>query len=198
MPEFVIQTASNMFEMRSGGGADTNYSNQTLMRIGNNAGILSRGIGRFDFSTLPVGIISKAVLSLYCVALAAYPNSPLGHGIGVYRVVPTTVSLSQFTWNIYKTAATWWIAGASHSGSDYVITNYASGLIPDVGNWLNIDVLAQVQYAQVSTGKIALFKVNTEEDYNHYADWYSSVYATDTTKRPKLTITYFTPQIMIF
>lgn len=199
MPEFVIQTARNMFEMRSGGWATTNYSDQILMRTGNNAGVRSRGIGKFDFSALPTGIISGAILSLYCVALSAYPNYAYGDGMGIYRVVRTNVVLSEFTWNKYKAGAyVWSTAGASHNPSDYVNTDYGSGLIPNIDNWINIDVTAQVRYAQINTANIAYFKIQTEETYNHYADWYSSFYAVDATKRPKLTITHFTPRIMIF
>ncbi len=167
------------------GSATANNGSGTLIKVGDNPNDERRGILKFDFSALPTGsIISAAVLSLYY-----YDNTdgdPVGRTYWSYRVIQRDWTELGSSWNYYV-GSTAWTAG----GGDYTTTDGASVAVPAAVGWMAFDVLTQVQFAQSYTEKVAhlLIKDGTE-DSDKKANFYSNNYVTDTTKCPKLVITY--------
>ena len=151
-----------------------------------------RIVGKFDLSAIPSGaVISSAVLSLYAQA-----GSTAGRTLGCYRVIQTnwvegtSPQTSNLSWDHYS-GTTHWATG----GGDYTATDKATATSVLTNNWVDWQVAAQAQYALGNVSGILhfLIKDETEGGAGVFSAFASREYSTDTTKRPKLVITYTVP-----
>ncbi len=182
MPTLTIQPSTADNQLRSA-APTTNYGTATPISVGMSAGEYNNGIFSFDFSALPNGTtILTAPLSCYHCGV----GGETGRTYWLYRATRTNWTELGSCWDNYKSGSAWTTAGG-----DFTTTNGASAVTPAINNWMQWSVLAQCQYAQVNTSKIAHFilKAGTEED-GHYSQFYSNNYAVDTTLCPKLILTY--------
>lgn len=169
---------------------DNNYGSLTNTTISNGNNAIRRGLLTFDFSSVvPAGAtITSATLSLYCYQVSS------GRTITAYRLLRTDWSVSESTWNIYKTGSNWGIAGASDSTTDYTTTDSSSATSLSSAGWLNFTVTAQVQTALDSVSGIAHFLcLDSGSTSTATQRFYSRNETTDTTLRPKLYIEYTVP-----
>jgi hypothetical protein len=179
------------------GTATTNYGTLAYVQTYTNVGAVpQRPLIEFvpNWGTDPPAgaTISNATLYLYYYDVGLL--DPVGRTINCYRLLRTDWHETQSTWNIYKTSNNWTTAGAGSDGNDYTTTNMASAVIPASYGWMSWDVTEQVKTAQ--TGSINVeFELRDSVENSataYYPSWYSKDYTTDTTKCPKLIITYTT------
>jgi len=139
---------------------------------------------------IPVGAtLTAATLWLY-----TYNSTPAG-GEGrtywAYRLLRLAWEEYQATWNSYKTGSNWTTAGCGSDGNDYTSVDGASAVVPASQNWINWDVLAQVQTAQAGNLQIAfLVKDAAEGNYTSYSSIWSREYFSGITFGPALVIEY--------
>jgi len=147
----------------------------------------ARAILEFSISALPVGAtITGATLELYYMYK---DGDPSGQTIWAYKLTRQDWDETTSTWNRYKALTNWTTAGG-----DYVTTAPAGGstTFPAGFAWMSWDVTAIVQDAYTNSLKAEFLIRYETEEANPYSSgaFHSRHYATDTTKRPKLTITY--------
>jgi len=166
----------------------TNYGSSVTFSCSPQTNYVSRSMIEFVISDIPAGaVFSAATLQLYYFL---WENlNPVGKTVWAYKLTRTDWVESQATWNIYKTGSNWTTAGG-----DYVTSNPAGGSItvPASYGWLSFDTLAIVQDAYgVSNPVEYLMKYELENTASGYwVEFRSKEYTTDTTLRPKLTVTY--------
>ena len=162
-----------------------NYGTEAHLNVGDNSGDQKRSILKFDFSALPIGAVISAVeLDLYYYDAAN--ADPVGRTYWAYRLTQRNWTETGASYNHYTGSSSW-----VTEGGDYTTTDGASHAVPAAAGWIDWDVLTQVQFAQASTGKVAHFLIRDGSETNiAIAKFYSSEYVTDTTKCPKLIITY--------
>ena len=192
--ELVIQTANNAFQMKST-DADANYSSSETLQLGRDgASVYHHAAAIFDFSALP------AIASIYRARLWLYVSGSHGSiaSCPIYvRRCLRDIILNEFTWNSYKTGSAWDTAGALGSGTDYTTTYAVIAYAPATGSqWMNVNITAMINYIRTNFAGIAkiLLLPFPGPLAGDYVDCYSSAYATDTTKRPKLIIEYNYPK----
>jgi len=184
MPQLIIQpsTADNVLLSAF---PTTNYGTSVNLNVGrvDASGGIYRSLLKFDCSALPNYItVTFALLRFYVYAVVGSS----GRTLWAYRLTRTDWTETGSTWNNYKAGSTWTAAGG-----DWTVTNGVSVSGPAVGNWVTWDVATQINYAIANTNKIAhfLMKDGTETD-GQATGLYSNNYTDDTTKCPKLTLTY--------
>lgn len=105
-------------------------------------------------------------------------------------------STSGATWNDYKIVdtvhSTWTTAGAGNDGADYTSADEASDTVPAATNWMDWNVLTQVQWAQTNDKDIAFRIVDEGADAAEYTNFDSNNGAT-ANQKPKLAIDYTPP-----
>lgn len=152
-------------------------------------------------TTIPAGaIISSAVLSIYYYYYL--PDSPYlnpsGRTLGAYRLLRLDWVEAEATYNIYKTGSNWTTAGCASDGNDYTSTNGATSVIPGSYGWMTWDITEQVKTAQTGNINVGCLIKDTGTTASYYLSYfYSGEYAVDTTKCPKLVITYTLPTLTI-
>jgi hypothetical protein len=159
---------------------NNNYGTATYVRVGHQF----RGIFKFDFSSLPAGsTINTATLNLYYYA---NEDDPVGRTYWAYRLIQRNWTETGSNWGHYATSTHW-----ASNGGDYTATDGASLAVPAGFGWMQWNVLAQVQFAQSYTDKVAHFIVKDgDEGSGKHANFYSREYTTDTSLCPKLILTY--------
>ncbi len=187
--ETTIQPSSADSYMNEG-AKDTNYGGETYIEVSSKPSAWgnARGILKFDLSSIPSGsTITSVTLSLYL-----YSTRGTNRTYGVHKVTKNWTE-SGVTWNKYDGTNNW-----STSGGDYAATASATVTAGAVYNtwveWsdsaLASDVSDFVNNSSTNFGWI--IKDQTEGSSNQ--DWvrFYSKEHTDSTLRPKLTVTYTT------
>lgn len=185
MPQLIIQPSNIDSYIANQLSVNTNYGTSTELRVGSSDVVgdtqIRRAILKFDFSALPnFTTLISTPLSLYTYAGVA------DRTLWANRLTRTNWTEAGVTWNKYDGSNNW-----TSAGGDFTTTDRASALSLASGNWVTWNVLALAQYAQLNTSKILhiLIKDSNETDeVDNY--FYSSEYATDTTKCPKLILNY--------
>lgn len=192
-PTTTIQPASKDTLLNQG-APTTNYGSNNVLAVESACGAGCAGnynertIIDFSLTSLPTGaIITSSTLSLYYENSA---GSPSGRTVWVYPIIGAGVNWvqAQATWNVYSTGNNWGTAGG-----DYSTTNGASTTVPSSTNvWMNWTVTSLVS-SFWSNGTTTHFLLKDGTEGNNPAKqelFWSSDYAVDTTKRPKLVINY--------
>jgi len=149
-----------------------------------------RSILEFGLSGLPVGAdISLAKLYIYYYYYGYV--DPVGKTIWAYKLTRTDWVELEATWNSYKSGSAWTAAGGDYVTSD---PSGGSANIPAGYGWIEITITDIVLDAWIN-GKLAelLLKFETEDlaiESRSSALCRSREYAADTSKRPKIIVTY--------
>jgi hypothetical protein len=168
---------------------NTNYGSNNALNIRDLNNYAQRPLLSFDISEFPGGTINSAILYLYYFEYIG--TDPVGRTIKVYKQTRNDWVEAESTWNSYKTGSAWTAAGG-----DYVISSPAGGntTMPASYGWVAIDITDIVNDAILNVSSIVniIVKYDTENltENSNYSRFFSSNYPTDTTKRPKLVITY--------
>ncbi len=152
-------------------------------------GFQRRGILSFNFSALDdSAVIESAYLDLYYFN-NSIGNDPVGETVEVNRLTQTGWVEGEATWDDYKNATPWTMAGG-----DYSATGQAAATMPGAFGWVRWPVTAQVKHAQRNTSEIAhmLVKFSSSAAHNAAARFLSKE-SGDPSKQPKLIIKYTTP-----
>lgn len=172
----------------------TVYASLTYLDAGDNIATVTRTLIIFDLSSIPSGAtITSAVLSLYWYypAETARTNNTV---VGVYRPAAWVAGYACWTNRILNTAwshagGDWWDSANSSQGTTpYASVTFTNSTVPDNAyhNW-TVTTLVQAYVSGTYTNTGFLLKASSESD--NYIAFYSNDY-TDTTKRPKLVISY--------
>lgn len=172
--------------------ADVNREAETNIKTyppGNYRTIIS-----FDLTAISGTTISSAILEAYC-----YYDAGTG-AVTAYQLVKPFVA--DATWNDWNATTLEWGTAGADNANDSATYNTSDGSgydrlataedteVPAVNDWDNWDVTSGVQTQMADSNysnKVYFILVGTgTDDYS----WRSSDYTTDTSKRPKLTITY--------
>jgi hypothetical protein len=166
---------------------DSTYGDGETLTIIDRDGYIERSILEFDLSSMPYGAtIISAVLYIYYYGNNGW--SPEGETVYAYKLTRTDWVEAQATWNSYKTGSAW-----TTPGSDYVTSNPSGGsaVMPGAFGWVSFNVLAIVNDAITNSNPAEfLCKYETESGDRREAYFHSNGYTTDTSKCPKLVITY--------
>ncbi len=158
--------------------------NYTANYIGyyNNGAARQNGFVYFDTSDIPNGAtFSQGDLLMYCSALTGSET------IYAYRATQLDWVETQLTWNSYKTGSAW-----ATAGGDYTTTNGVNSPSVVVNNWLTWTASTLIQNCYDNQSKKVYLVLYTSSAYNCNAGFHSKEYETDTSLRPKLTVTYTT------
>jgi hypothetical protein len=169
-------------------GPTTNYGTAT----GDNAGRLSANIARnliaFDLSQLP----ANAVISAVSLALYHYNYTYNTATFDLYRVKVPWVE-TEVTWQSARSGTPWQSAGCS-GANDVEAAPIGVGTCPaSPYDWFTIAITAAAKSALDLGYGWVIRERNDGVAGNTFKQWYSSDYAGDVTKRPKLTIVYSLP-----
>ena len=174
--------------------ATTNYGNQIWLTIHDYGGgsQVSRDILEFDISDIPASaVFSQGDLSLYYYSYGG--ADPSEKTVWAYKLTRTDWVELESTWNIYKTGSNW-----TSAGGDYVTSNPSGGSVnaPADYGWMTFDIQAIVEDAYDNSNDVEVLTKFALEDKTSGTRssllWYSNNYTDDTSKRPKLTVTYTT------
>ncbi len=173
----------------------TNYGTNVMLGVGeaNDAAQLFRGLIKFDLSDIPSNAtITSATLSLYLDS----EKSSNTRSIYAYRLLKDWDEAS-VTWAKYDTSNSWTTAGG-FDAADCEQTDIGSVSLSatEADGWKDITLTAAKVTEWVNSTLAnygLLLKVDTESSDQYR--FHSSDYVTDTTLRPKLTLTYTTPAL---
>ena len=144
-----------------------------------------RQVMYFDLSSIPAGAtVDGATLSVY-----AYNVTGGTPNVAAYRVI-TAWDEMQATFNNATTVAPWGTPGLA-SGTDYAATAVANSGNVAAAGWMNFDVTTLA--GQWVGGTYANRGVMLRETTAGHLYTYMSEYTADTTRRPKLYVTYTVP-----
>lgn len=197
-PSLTIQPSSKDTRIHEG-NPTTNYGSESDFRTSAPfySGNTQRALCEFSISwgvDIPAGAtLTAATLYLYYFDYGA-GDDPQTRTIYADRLIRLDWVELEATWNIYKAASNWTTAGCGSDGNDYEDDNRASDVVPGSWGWMDWDVLAQVQWAQTNNTNIGFCLRDSDEPggltHGYAVRWYSLDEAVETTKRPKITITY--------
>jgi hypothetical protein len=179
--------------------ATTNYGTQTALSAGESIvpfdGVRKRILIKFSLAAIPAGsVINSAVLSLYIDSdLASNARD-----INVYRLLRAWTEAGA-TWNKYDGTNDWGTAGAGNTSNDREAANIGStNIASDPATDFEVQITLTASKIQemlnngIFTNNGFLLQMSTED--NDYHSFRSSEYAVDTTKIPKLVISYTPPE----
>jgi hypothetical protein len=173
-----------------GGAPTSNYGTDTIVQVYADAGNAQRILVEFPITwgiDIPAGaIITAAKFSMY----AMLSGGAEGRTYWAYRLLRLGWDETQSCWTWWKYLENWTTAGAGSDGNDFTTTDGASATVPAVNNWMDWNVLAQVQAAQAGNLQIAFKVQDGTENSAVYTRFYSREEAVQTTLRPKLVIEY--------
>lgn len=175
--------------------ATTNYGSNVGLYVGeaNDAASVSRTLIKFDLSSIPTNAtITSAVLSIYM----ASEKSGNDRSMYAFRMLKNWGAGSA-TWNKRFSSTDWGTAGG-FDAADCEQTDIGSVALvaAEAIGWKTITLTAasvQEWTAGTKSNYGLLLKMATETSDQYR--FHSSEYATDTTLRPKITITYTTPAL---
>jgi len=162
-----------------------NHGSDTFLEGQNFNGYNNRPILYFDTSDIPSGAtFSQGDVALYTTAIS-------GTNIGVMnRMTRITWTENGSTWDTYDGTNAWTTAGG-----DYTSTNAVTKTgISSNNTWYTWNASTLIQDCYDNQNKKVYVLIKTAE--NNGGGWYqfaSKEYTTDTSKRPKLTVTYTVP-----
>jgi len=167
---------------------DTNQGDNATLVLRSEVGGRYRPILEFDISDIPANAeFTQSDFSMYFRYASA--ESPTGKTIWVYKLTRTDWVELESTWNIYKTGSNW-----TNVGGDYVTTNPsgASVTVPADLGWITWDIQNIVEDACGNSDNVELLVRFSVENDNPatYTYFHSNNYTTNTSLRPKLTVTY--------
>ena len=176
---------------------NTNYSTDTDLRIGestSDVNLVARTLLKFNKlynGTIPANaIVTSAILSLYLWNDLATSAST----VRVFRL-KRAWNEAQSTWNSYSDGNNWATPGGFHA-DDCEQTDIGSLALgaAEAAGWREWELTPSAIQAIIS-GSWANngFLLKTDSELSDMYRYYSSEYATDTTKQPKLTVIYTTP-----
>ena len=175
------------------GGENDNYGDYTYLVLHSNVslGYYRRILLHFDISDLSSSAsVSEAVLYLYYYDKGEnYTVAQTGY---IDRLTRTNWTELGSTWNKYDGTNNW-----TSVGGDYTTDDEASTTIPTtVGQWLNWTITNIVTYSIENVSEQVHLMVRRNDNGAWSSGsclFYSKDYTTDTSKRPKLTVTYTVP-----
>jgi hypothetical protein len=187
---------------------DENQGTNVAIKIINLSAAVQRSLITFDVSGYTAGSanITSVKLNLYYASDNGDYN-PSGLQVNVYKMLRNDWEEGDGTenedsnWNDYKTGTNWGTAGCGNSTSDYTTTNAANTTFPASYGWMEWDITEIVKDAIDNVSSIVNLMVrfnaeNLEANYSNVS-FHSRHYATDTSLRPKLVITYTNPNIVM-
>lgn len=185
MSQLIIQpsSADNWLEKYA---SSSNHGSVDELFIRNSSSATDRILLEGNFSALPnYTQITQALLELYYHSYTG--NNPVGLDVRARRLTQAGWTELGSTWDKYDGTNNWTTAGGDSTSNDA-----ATATIPASFGWMSWDVTNQIIYAQENVSKIAhfLIKYVNEDGSGSYARFYSNDYTTDTTKCPKLILTY--------
>ena len=180
------------------GGENDNYGDYTYLVLHSNVslGYYRRILLHFDISDLSSSAsVSEAVLYLYYYDKGEnYTVAQTGY---IDRLTRTNWTELGSTWNKYDGTNNW-----TSVGGDYTTDDEASTTIPTtVGQWLNWTITNIVTYSIENVSEQVHLMVRRNDNGAWSSGsclFYSKDYTTDTSKRPKLTVTYTVPVSVFF
>lgn len=170
---------------------NTNFSTDTEFSAGSYAtNNLDHAMVSF---TLPSGsgTISDVKLFLYKYGLNATANRILN----LHKILRTDAVIAQMTWIIYKTGSNWTTAGALGDGTDYDSTVIDTSNVNVANNsWAELGIMGATADNSLTLtwgeSAILMLKPATTGNDSDLAQYRSTEYTVDTTKRPYIEITY--------
>ena len=168
-------------------GGDTYIEVETYLNAN------ERGIIKFDLTDVPSGAqITSATLYLYLY----YASSPhLSRTYGAHRVTSDWIE-SEVSWNNNKSGTSWSSSGGDYISSATSTNTFSLGWPTSNPRFISWDVTDDVSafVGGTATNYGWIVKDKTENAAQQYKRFYSKEYS-DTTKRPKLEVTYYTPTV---
>jgi hypothetical protein len=186
-PNLTVQPSDQDSWMRQ--TTEGNYGSDTIMYCQSfisGAGYNWRPIVTFDLDTIPASAsINTANVSLY---YQSKYNEPSGRTLWVYAVTRHNWAEATVDWTHYEGANAWTTAGG-----DYTTTNGTSTTVPAGFGWMQWTSLANMVQGAYDAGTDLdiLVRDGTENSATQYFEgFYTSEYADDTAKCPKLYVEY--------
>ncbi len=182
-----VQPSAADTHIRDGASSSNNFGDKTSIWLKKAiVGFQRRGILSFDFSALDdSAVIESAYLDLYYFS-NSIGNDPAGETVEVNRLTQTGWVEGEATWNDYKSATPWTMAGG-----DYTVTDQAAAIMPGGFGFVRWTVTEQVRHAQSNTSEIAhmLVKFSSSAASNAAARFLSKE-SGDPSRHPRLIINY--------
>lgn len=172
MSTLVIQPVSGQDTYTYEYSASTNYYSESALLVGYNSGTGKRlrGLIKFDISSLPAGaVITSAIIGLYCTAVNGGTNYLIMGALG------TAFDAGSVTWNTSPVVPS---------------SGFNSSSISSTG-WLTNDVTSRYQAILAGSPDYG-FGIMSSVESQALKDFASSRNS-DSTIRPKLTLTYDLP-----
>lgn len=165
--------------------ADTNYGTDAELQIYGYYSGYRKVLWKADVSALAGETVDTAKLYLYC-----YNDDRSGGVCRIHKILNSDWTVGGATWNHAVTDTIAWNTAGMGSGTDYTAAQEDSWTYVGTDNiWHDWDIPAMVQDWIDGTNYGAML-TPPYETLNALTQYRSSDYTTDTTKRPKLTITY--------
>ena len=185
--------------------ATTNFSTNANLAIGEESPTVAeayRSLITFDLSGIPAGaVLTAATLSLWEHTAVAAAGAPASWAVELRKVLVNWVE-AEATWNKYSTAGgNWGTAGCSNAtdrGATVLATTTLDGTAAnDFVSWSGPGLMAFFQAVVDGAANYGLLlSAPTAEMLGTtpraYSSFYSSAYATDAAKRPKLVLEHYT------
>jgi hypothetical protein len=154
--------------------SNSNFDLNTALYISQSA--LRRALIQFDLSSIPTGVqVTLAELELYSMSF----SGGSGNSLAINEVTSSWVE-NTVTWNTQPS---------------FNATAISTTLFGPANSWRKLTITSSVD--KMIKGILAnngwVLKCNDETGNPMWEQYYSSDYTTDTTKRPKLTVTYNQP-----
>jgi len=169
--------------------ANTNYGSLESIKLHYNSslGYHYRIIIHFDISDLPSETsVQEADMNLYLYEIGVHASQNM---TGYFnRLTRTNWTEAGVTWNKYDGTNNWTTAGG-----DYTTDDQSSASLPNTaGAWVEWDIKNIAQYSIDSvSGQIHLLGTRSSGSWSNGSHLFcSKEYTDDTSKRPKLTVTY--------